>query len=478
MALANIVLEDFDYAVVVANTGAAPAAVHVTGSGVDTSVTVAPNALETIVLPWVDALKGPSSGGCGATWTLTGSIVAPGSAYHLTSSVPVTVYQFNPLEYHTTGEPAVCDEGENASEPGFSQTNDASLLLPSTAMTGHYRIPGVMAPAMTIPGFGTLPSGQNQYFAVTGTMDGTHVSIHVSSTGQIVAGGGIAATSAGGVVSFTLDQGDVAEVAAPVDVDLSGSLVQADHPVQVISGNPCLSVPAGAAACDHLEESVFPVETLGKHYFVAPPTGPRGDTPGYIVRIYGNVDETHLTYPGGAPAGAPSTIDAGQVVQVGQPMSLTNTLVCTRAFEIEGDHEIEVETAMLSAAFADTDSSGSAEPEGDPSQSQAVAVEQYRTKYVFLAPTNYDINYADVIMPSSANVTLDGAPLTGNSSPIGSGYVVTRAPLDAGGSGSGAHVLISDQPVGLQVIGYGAYTSYQYPGGLNLASIAPPPPLI
>jgi hypothetical protein len=39
-------------------------------------------------------------------------------------------------------------------------------------------------------------------------------------------------------------------------------------------------------------------------------------------------------------------------------------------------------------------------------------------------------------------------------------------------------VLVSDKPVGLQVMGYGSYTSYQYPGGLNLGLIAPPPPPI
>jgi hypothetical protein len=32
--------------------------------------------------------------------------------------------------------------------------------------------------------------------------------------------------------------------------------------------------------------------------------------------------------------------------------------------------------------------------------------------------------------------------------------------------------------VGIQVVGYGSYTSYQYPGGLNLTLIAPPPPPI
>jgi hypothetical protein len=34
----------------------------------------------------------------------------------------------------------------------------------------------------------------------------------------------------------------------------------------------------------------------------------------------------------------------------------------------------------------------------------------------------------------------------------------------------------SSPPVALQVLGYGFATSYQYPGGLNLQLVAPPPP--
>jgi len=43
------------------------------------------------------------------------------------------------------------------------------------------------------------------------------------------------------------------------------------------------------------------------------------------------------------------------------------------------------------------------------------------------------------------------------------------------GSANGAHTLTGNNPFGIQVLGYGAYTSYQYPGGLDLAQIAPPP---
>ena len=54
-----------------------------------------------------------------------------------------------------------------------------------------------------------------------------------------------------------------------------------------------------------------------------------------------------------------------------------------------------------------------------------------------------------------------------------SGYGVARYKLGPGNSG--AHTLMSDKPVGIQVMGYGQYTSYQYPGGSDLLAIAPPP---
>ncbi|MGE0327027.1 MAG: hypothetical protein AB7S68_32190, partial [Polyangiaceae bacterium] len=94
-------------------------------------------------------------------------------------------------------------------------------------------------------------------------------------------------------------------------------------------------------------------------------------------------------------------------------------------------------------------------------------------KYVVLAPSNYDLSYADIVMPMDAQLELDGAALTLAPSAIGSGYGVVRVGLGPGQQG--AHILTASAPVGLQVIGYGRYTSYQYPGGMNLKAIAPPP---
>ncbi len=457
----NVVWSVFDYAVVVANAGDAPATVNVEQNGVMLQTAqVAPNSLTTIYLPWVPELKGPDSDSCGHPTPFTGSVRKDGGAYHLVSSVPVTVYQFNALEYQAQGGPPGKDWSSCPSTqcqvPCLSYTNDASLLLPSTAMTGNYRITAQAGWQVTNIG---------AYFAVTGTQNGTHVTVYLSGTAKVLAGGGIPATTANGVVTFDLDAGDVVEVVSDATSDVSGSLVKASAPVQVVTGMQCVDLPSTQGACDHIEETVMPAETLGKHYFVAVPTSPHLTTFGHAVRIYGNVDNTTLTYPSGnPPAGAPTTINAGQVVALG---------IVNQNFEITGDHEFAVDTFLLGASLVDAQTAPAMQL-GDPSQSQATPVEQYRKKYVFLAPNDYVENYIDVVQPMGASLTLDGTPAVAALTSIGSGFGVARMQLGPGNGG--AHVLESDQYVGLQVIGYGLQTSYQYPGGLNLEVIAAPPP--
>ncbi|MGK4001018.1 IgGFc-binding protein [Sorangium sp. So ce1036] len=461
---ANIVWSTFDYAVVVANAGDEVAEVEVTrGDEVLAQEQVPPNSLTKIYLPWVPELKGPDMDRCSNSVEMTRSVRVNDGAYHLVSTRPVTVYQFNALEYKGEGGP----EGKSWSScPGnydcpssreplgcFSFSNDASLLLPSTAMTGNYRITGRDGwPRAEIGGFMTI----------TGIQDGTTVTVQVAGGGRVLAGGGVPETEGGDIFTVELDEGDVVEILSDPRSDLSGSLVSATHPVQVLTGMACAQSPSPYQACDHLEESVFPAETLGKRYFVTVPTSPGGEAVGHIVRLYGNVDGTTLTYPSGRPDGAPTRLDAGQVVDLD---------MVRRDFEVVGDHEFAVGSFMLSAELVDL--GNDSDQKGDPSQSLSTAVEQYRTKYVFLAPSDYDESYVDIVLPLDASVTLDDATLDLAPTPIGSGFGVARVPLGPGNNG--AHVLTASAPVGIQVMGYGSYTSYQYPGGLNLDVIAPPP---
>jgi hypothetical protein len=106
---------------------------------------------------------------------------------------------------------------------------------------------------------------------------------------------------------------------------------------------------------------------------------------------------------------------------------------------------------------------------GDPAMVIAVPVEQFRTDYLFHAPPSYDLNYAEVIAPTGAIVKLDGALLEGFEATPDPTRMIARVALGIGIAGN--HRITASAPVGVSVYGYGQYTSYWYPGGLDLEPI-------
>jgi hypothetical protein len=298
--------------------------------------------------------------------------------------------------------------------------------------------------------------------------------VHLAETASVVASvdgdggiadGHIAATSIGGTLALTLGAGDVAEIVGPKSSssDFSGSIISADKPVQVISSAACLEVPDGAEACDHVEETILPVETLGKHYVVTRPTGPNAGAAGAVVRLYGNADATGLTFTPSRPVGCPAFLNAGQVASCGR---------VDMDFDVVGDKAFGVAIFQLGAELADPEA-GAMSPEGDPSQSFAIAVEQYRKRYVFVAPTNYTKSFLDVVAPAGATLTLDGSPVTSTLRPLaGTPWWLARIPLGPGKDGT--HVVEGSVPISIQVIGYAVNVSYQYPGGASLRDLSAP----
>jgi hypothetical protein len=471
----NAVWSIFDYAVVIANTGANDANVTVTGpNGTNKQATVPAGQLRKVFLPWVTELKGADANACGGSSALTASVLAPSSAYHLVSSTPVIVYQFSALQYKGEGaggpdgapkDWSACPGSTCADGPlaCFSYSNDASLLLPSTAMTNNYRVMGYKgaAPGGLPPIFVT--PGSSSALSVTATQPNTKITLTLSALTTVIGsanGTTIPPTNSGVLIHTLANAGDVLQYVAGQGKDFSGSLVQSDKPVQVIASIPCISI--GGAACDHIEETVLPAETLGKHYIVAQPTGPK--TPakavGHAVRFYGNQDNTKLTYLPAKPAKCPATINAGQMV---------DCEIVDATFDVTGDKEFGVATFLLGATVYQ-------DPKGDPSQTYVAAVEQFRTKYVFLAPIDYPVLWADITATEDAEIELDGAALTAPWTKVGNGpFGVHRVDLTKSGQ-DGAHTLTAKKPVGVQVIGFGDNTSFQYPAGLNLNLISAPPP--
>jgi hypothetical protein len=424
----------FDFAVAIANATAVPATVTIEGGALATPevITVAPTSVTVQILPWVIALKlcdEPDSNACLADGgILHHAARVPGGGYHLRSTSPVTVYQFNSLEYLKNGY--------------YSYTNDASLLLPTNAWRTRYFA------AAWQPTAGRNPSE----LAVTAEYDGTTVTI--TTKAATPADQGVPAFAAGAPQTVMLDAGGVVELASSTG-DLTGSLVDADKPIQLISGHYCADVPDTVGACDHLEESIFPVATLSTHYLINAPavtTIPTGKVE--IVRVIATADDTHLTYDPPVP-GAPTTIArAGDFVEI--PSNAVS-------YQIVADQKV-----LVAQYMEGQDAGGNT---GDPAMALAVPEEQFRTSYLFHAPTSYQTNYVDVTAPLNASVELDGAPLS--FTPIGaSGFGLARVEaLNAGAASDGNHRIKGDHPFGITVYGYGQFTSYWYPGGLDLNTI-------
>ncbi|MEZ4430077.1 MAG: IgGFc-binding protein [Nannocystaceae bacterium] len=397
-----------EFAIAVANTSNAPADVTITqGANTIDMLTVQPDSVAVVVLPWVNAL----TKGHGPT-----AKVVDG-AYRLRSTQPVTVYQFNPLNSTTT--------------------NDASLLLPVNTWRNDYLV------ASWPHWVDTYPST----YAVVASEDGTTVSLTPSATGgQVQAGAGVAANGTGQV---TLDEGDVLQVTSAAG-DLTGTIVSSDKPVQVFGGHECTNIPLNIAACDHLEESMFPIETLAKEYIVVPPVQIPNDNldKAQVVRVIASEDNTQLVFEPDQGVNT-NLAKAGDFVE----MSLT-----TAAFKVSSEKKILVAQYMVGQA-ANFGTS-------DPAYILAVPQEQYRTSYLFFAATNWTANYVDIIAPANASVTVDGVMVNTWSPIAATGFSVAHVKLSNAGDGS--HTVESNQKVGISVYGVQSSGSYWYTGGLDL----------
>lgn len=481
----------FDFAVVAANPQEVQALVTVSRGGVETAtVSVAPGAVEAITLPYVAPLKGAA--GSEAT-----ALVRNG-AYRVTSNVPVTVYQFNPLDFEVSGP---CEaQGSNPLDTScFSFTNDASLLLPDNVLSGNYM---VMARApiqndvliedvqlfsgertvleeavVSIPG----------YFAVVAT-EASEVTIDFAGATGASADGTISAYAAGEQGTFTMNAGDVLQfvTSAPEtcvpdstppttqglasgnilvervrtdqaclvgpEFDLTGSVISSTGAVSVIGGHNCAFVPSNIWACDHLEEALFPLEAWGSQFVVSVTEQQRTGEPN-IVRVLSAADNNQLTFE---PA---SVVSQSVVLNRGESFEFQTT----SDLQVTGTGPLMVGQFLVGQNFSGTVQGAEV---GDPSFSLAIPTEQFRDSYTFLAPSTYTQNYVNVVSPVGASVMLDGQVVSGFVSLPGTDMMISRIPVTGG-----RHEVAADQPVGIVVYGFGLFTSYMYPGGLDLKEI-------
>jgi hypothetical protein len=235
------------------------------------------------------------------------------------------------------------------------------------------------------------------------------------------------------------------------EYDLTGSEVHADGKLAVISGHNCGFVPFHRWACDHQEEAIFPLQAWGQDYLVAM-TEPLRDEPN-VVRVLSGADGNQIHFEPAVTADV--TLGRGEMIE----------------FEVAEDFRVTGTGALLVAQFlVGQDYAGIATAGamglGDPSLSLAVPTEQFRRSYNVLAPGTFTQNYVNVIAQADAQVAIDGEPVTGFQPVGGTGMATARIAVDPG-----QHELESSDFFGVVSYGFGTYTSYMVPGGLDLTPI-------
>ncbi len=391
------------------------------------------------------------------------STLVTSNAFRITSSSPLIVTQFNVFNN--------------------SFSNDASLLLPRAALGTLHRVVGYSAAnPVVIPGTPPLQNmgiPDHTAISVVGVAPNTHVKVKLAADILGNASQSIPEAKKGDTVDFTIGPFDVVNLASRSDCatlaeipnclgDQTGAIVQSDQPVEVFfSTERSLIAPPGASsssnACctDHLEEEIFPVTALGKH-FVITKSPSRGGSEPDVLRFLGVAEPATITTTLPPPDDS-FTLQPGEMREVASYGT------------IAADSSVPIMIAQLLVSQSFT-----ADYIGDPDLTVFPPTEQYRKDYTFLCPGhNWTKNYVAIATPEGNNLLLDGAALPADCQTV-PGPTSQGVKFDTiyCGLQSGAHRVEGDKDFGITVHGYGSAGSYSFVGGAEVKQIYTPPPLL
>jgi hypothetical protein len=378
-----------------------------------------------------------------------------GKAFHITTDYPVVAYQMVPYG------------------GGQAGVTSATLLLPTSAWDKNYVAVNAYKAADQVKFKGGFPS-----LDVVAYQDNTQVTILPKVA--IVAGTGVAGAVANTPITYALNKGEFLQITQAEE--LTGSVIQADHPIGVFGASTCMEVPfdngTGPGNCDSAQQQIAPVRALGSEYVGARYRGRMGGQDEVVPwRLVGAVDGTMLDWQPSTPPGAPKTIGLGEVVEfpAAGPFTVTSQAA---------DHPFYLGAYMTGGAPFNG--------EGDPDWVNVIPPQQYLNHYVlFTDPTYPETNLVVVRTRSKnddtfADVTLNCAGGTAGKvldgwTPIGT-YEYTRVDLVTGnftsvdGCSNGRQEIQSPLPFGVTVWGWGAtqqtqYVSYAYPAGAGFTPI-------
>jgi hypothetical protein len=384
-----------------------------------------------------------------------------GSAFRITTNVPVSAYDILPYG------------GAHTHFPG------ATMLMPTSAWGTNYVM--IAAPVGTASTPGPL------WGLALGATDGTQVQVLPSV--DLPAVDTFAAAPAGLTASYTLGAGEYLQWQLPASSsDMSGTILSSDQPIAVFAGNRFLRLqPTPAPGGEEAHGQVPPVSALGSEYVAAPFATRRADLAPEAIpyRFVGAVDGTALTFDP-AITGAPATLDRGQVAD----FTVTGPFLVKSQ---DAQHPFALAQLMPTANLQGGSRPGATAPTYPPmlGDEEIVVVQppgQFLSKYVFFTDPTYpttNLVLTRVAGPQGfADVTIGCLGKVGGWLPVGTSgkYEVTdvdllRAGVPSGTCTNGRQTAESTAPFGVVVWGEDSYSSYAYPAGgtaVQLTSVTVP----
>lgn len=230
--------------------------------------------------------------------------------------------------------------------------------------------------------------------------------------------------------------------------DLSGTTINSDKPIAVMSGAQCSNIPLDVPACDHIVEMMPPLNAWGNS-FVTYPLAKR--LKGDLIRVTSSSDNTEVKINGSlvATLAKGSYYDAilktSNIIETSQPALVTQ-------YSLGQTYDGVV---------------------SDPFMMLVPPTEQFLDKYTFATPASgFKYHFANVVIKTNtlSSLQMDGVAIDAALfQPIGDGsFSGGQIPILPG-----SHFITARNPFGLYIYGFGDYDSYGYPGGMATNIINP-----
>ena len=433
-------------------TSAATVTIEVPGKGFQRTITTIPNDIVEINLPpniaqvWQKASKDAPPK----------EILYSGAGIHVYSEQPIVVYAMIRYAY----------------------TSDGFLALPVSSLGMEYV-------SATYEEMSSMYAGLHipSEITITGVYENTMVHFTLGGNYKTKTSGG---KNSGDTISRILQPGDVMCIATDIDGgDISGSLIQSNKPVSVVSGNYCANVPKENRACDYIVEQDNPTYTWGKEYHV--PKIPKRKYSS-IIRVFAKEPNTSI-YRNGELVGLLRNGPGGQINKAFMEMRMNALDTIVKSIVVTADKPIMVVLYNTGAA-----EDGALAANSDPFMMSMTPIEQYQTDITFCTPgvkgSGFKENYLNVVFQIDAfgNIPDDlefGEVVSGAIvwEPVVTKFSATKEDFTIDINYNkyaaktltlphdGVYRLRSNTPIACYSFGFSPYDSYGYPTSSALADL-------